>query len=91
MDDFTIHTEGRFVSKGLWQIDARLRLRDGVHTKPGDLLLGKARLALFQAVLGEAARGHLHGAATVWLRVDDLGQAYEVDLGELIRDGGHWH
>lgn len=87
---FTIRAEGKLVTPDLWEIDAQLRA-EGALPPVGDLELGKARLALFQAVLTEAARGRRHGATTVRVRMNDLGETYEAELAELLDDEGVWH
>jgi hypothetical protein len=83
-NDFMIHAEGRLVSKGVFEIDARLRVRDGIELTPGYGKLGAARNALLQAVVDEAARGRTQGATEFLVKLDDLGKTYEIDFDELV-------
>jgi hypothetical protein len=65
---FTIVVEAGFAEDGVWVIDARLEFRDG-RPQEGDVLLGRGRLALLEAITREGARGRALGAIRVRVRM----------------------
>ena len=77
---FTVSVEGSLSDDGVWNIDARLRWRDGAPPL-GSRLLGLGRLALLEGIAREASRGRSLGATKVRVCMEGHDKV-AVTLGE---------
>ena len=86
--DFTVTCDSHLVANGVWSIDVRVRFRDG-QPAPEDVLLGRARLAVIEAMLREGARGRALGATKARVHMEVGDHISNFDLGNVPDFASH--